>query len=94
LEEKEIRTEFIIQVNEFSEPQKHVTALSDPDSRRLSDVFQGVGGNHDTDLCKTGSVCARAGQPNPRFLDAKLFNDLVLTPYREAKFKPYRPVLV
>jgi uncharacterized protein YecE (DUF72 family) len=32
---------------------------------------------------------ARAGQPNPRFLDAKLFNDLVLTPYREAKFEPH-----
>ena len=31
----------------------------------------------------------RAGQPNPRFLDAKLFNDLVLTPYREAKFEPH-----
>lgn len=31
----------------------------------------------------------RAGQPNPRFLDAKLFNDLVLAPYREAKFEPY-----
>jgi len=31
---------------------------------------------------------ARAGQPNPRFLDAKLFNELVLTPYREAKFEP------
>jgi uncharacterized protein YecE (DUF72 family) len=29
----------------------------------------------------------RAGQPNPRFLDAKLFNDLVLTPYRDAKFE-------
>ena len=29
----------------------------------------------------------RAGQPNPRFLDAKLFNELVLTPYREAKFE-------
>lgn len=27
----------------------------------------------------------RAGQPNPRFLDAKLFEELVLTPYREAK---------
>ena len=26
----------------------------------------------------------RAGQANARFLDAKLFNDLVLTPYREA----------
>jgi uncharacterized protein YecE (DUF72 family) len=32
---------------------------------------------------------ARAGQTNPRFLDAKLFNDLVLTPYREAKFEPH-----
>ncbi len=31
----------------------------------------------------------KAGQPNPRFLDAKPFNDLVLTPYREAKFEPY-----
>jgi uncharacterized protein YecE (DUF72 family) len=31
---------------------------------------------------------AKAGQPNPRFLDAKLFNELVLTPYREAKFEP------
>jgi len=31
----------------------------------------------------------RAGQSNPRFLDAKLFNDLVLTPYREAKFEPH-----
>jgi uncharacterized protein YecE (DUF72 family) len=32
---------------------------------------------------------ARAGQRNPRFLDAKLFNELVLTPYREAKFEPH-----
>ena len=31
----------------------------------------------------------RAGQPNPRFLDAKLFNEMVLTPYREAKFEPH-----
>lgn len=31
----------------------------------------------------------RAGQANPRFLDAKLFNDLVLTYYREAKFEPH-----
>lgn len=31
----------------------------------------------------------KAGQPNPRFLDAKLFNELVLTPYREAKFEPH-----
>jgi uncharacterized protein YecE (DUF72 family) len=32
---------------------------------------------------------ARAGQPNSRFLDAKLLNELVLTPYREAKFEPH-----
>ena len=31
----------------------------------------------------------RAGQPNPRFLDAKLFIGLVLTPYRETKFEPH-----
>ncbi|MBK9949299.1 MAG: DUF72 domain-containing protein [Nitrospira sp.] len=31
----------------------------------------------------------KAGQPNPRFLDAKLFNDLVITPCREAKFAPH-----
>jgi uncharacterized protein YecE (DUF72 family) len=31
----------------------------------------------------------RAGQSNPRFLDAKLFNELVLTPYREAQFQPH-----
>ena len=30
---------------------------------------------------------ARAGQSNPRFLDANLFNELGLTPYREAKFE-------
>lgn len=29
----------------------------------------------------------KAGQPNPRFLDAKLFTDLFLTPYRETKFE-------
>jgi uncharacterized protein YecE (DUF72 family) len=31
----------------------------------------------------------KADQPNPRFLDAKLFIDLVLTPYREAQFEPH-----
>lgn len=31
----------------------------------------------------------KAGQPNPRFLDAKLFNDFVLTPYREARFEAH-----
>jgi uncharacterized protein YecE (DUF72 family) len=32
---------------------------------------------------------SRAGQPNARFLDAKLFNEMVLTPFREAKFEPH-----
>ena len=31
----------------------------------------------------------QGGQPNPRFLDATLFDELVLTPYREAKFEPH-----
>ena len=31
----------------------------------------------------------KAGQPNPRFLDAKLFNEMVLKPYRDAKFEPH-----
>ena len=32
---------------------------------------------------------AKAGQPNPKFLDAHLFIDLVLAPYRQAKFEPH-----
>lgn len=32
---------------------------------------------------------AKAGQPNPRFLDATLFKDLVLAHYREAHFEPH-----
>jgi uncharacterized protein YecE (DUF72 family) len=39
-------------------------------------------------FAKQARYGANAGQPNPRFLDAKLFNELVLTPYREAKFEP------
>ena len=31
----------------------------------------------------------RVGRANPRFLDAKLFEELVLTPYRKAKFEPH-----
>jgi uncharacterized protein YecE (DUF72 family) len=31
----------------------------------------------------------KAGQPNPRFLDAELFKELVLAPYREARFEPH-----
>lgn len=30
-----------------------------------------------------------AGKANPHFLNAKLFTDLMLTPYREAKFEPH-----
>jgi len=29
----------------------------------------------------------KAGKPNPRFLDAQLFNDFVLAPFREAQFQ-------
>jgi uncharacterized protein YecE (DUF72 family) len=29
----------------------------------------------------------KAGKPNPRFLDAQLFKDLVLSPFREAQFQ-------
>jgi uncharacterized protein YecE (DUF72 family) len=29
----------------------------------------------------------KAGKPNPRFLDAQLFKDLVLAPYRDARFQ-------
>ncbi|MBH0204090.1 MAG: DUF72 domain-containing protein [Nitrospira sp.] len=29
----------------------------------------------------------KAGKPNPRFLDAQLFKDLVLAPYRDAQFQ-------
>jgi uncharacterized protein YecE (DUF72 family) len=31
----------------------------------------------------------KAGQANPNFLNAKIFDDLVLTPYREVKFEPH-----
>jgi len=31
----------------------------------------------------------KAGQPNPRFLDAQVFKDFVLMPYREAKFEAH-----
>ena len=31
----------------------------------------------------------KAGQPNPNFLNAKVFNELVLTPYRDAQFEPH-----
>ncbi|MEO7863588.1 MAG: DUF72 domain-containing protein [Nitrospirales bacterium] len=31
----------------------------------------------------------KAGQPNLRFLDATLFNEMVRTSYREAKFQPH-----
>lgn len=40
-------------------------------------------------FAKQARYGAKAGQPNPRFLDATLFNDLVLAPYREARFQPH-----
>ncbi len=36
----------------------------------------------------------KTGQPNPRFLDAQIFTDLVLAPYREAKFEPHTGPLI
>jgi uncharacterized protein YecE (DUF72 family) len=40
-------------------------------------------------FAKQARYGAKAGQSNPRFLDARLFNDLVLAPYREAQFQPH-----
>ena len=40
-------------------------------------------------FARRGRYGAKAGQLNPRFLDATLFKDLVLTPYREANFHPH-----
>jgi uncharacterized protein YecE (DUF72 family) len=40
-------------------------------------------------FAKQARYGTKAGQANPRFLDARLFNDLVLTPYREANFEPH-----
>lgn len=40
-------------------------------------------------FAKQGRYGAKAGQPNPRFLDAKLFIDMVLAPYREAGFEAH-----
>ncbi|MDH5639876.1 MAG: DUF72 domain-containing protein [Nitrospira sp.] len=37
-------------------------------------------------LARYGS---KAGQPNPRFLDATLFQELVLRPFRDAQFGPH-----
>lgn len=37
---------------------------------------------------------SRAGQLNSHFLDAKLFNEMVLTPYREASFRPHTGALL
>ncbi|WP_447975615.1 DUF72 domain-containing protein [Nitrospira sp. Kam-Ns4a] len=37
---------------------------------------------------------AKAGQPNPRFLDATLFQDAVLAPLREAGFLPHTGPLI
>ena len=40
-------------------------------------------------FARQGRYGAKAGQLNPRFLDATLFKDLALTPYREANFHPH-----
>jgi uncharacterized protein YecE (DUF72 family) len=37
---------------------------------------------------------AKAGQPNPRFLNAELFNELVLRPCRDAQFSPHTGPLI
>lgn len=37
---------------------------------------------------------AKAGQTNPRFLDAQLFKDLVLQTYRDAGFEPHTGLLL
>ena len=36
----------------------------------------------------------KAGQPNPNFLNAKVFNELVLRPHRDAKFEPHTGALI
>jgi uncharacterized protein YecE (DUF72 family) len=36
----------------------------------------------------------KAGRTNPRFLDADLFNEFVLTPYRDAQFAPHTGPLI
>jgi len=40
-------------------------------------------------FAKQARYGAHVCHPSPRFLDATLFTDLVLTPYREAKFAPH-----
>ena len=40
-------------------------------------------------FAKQARYGAHAGQANPRFLDATVFNELVLAPYREAKFESH-----
>jgi hypothetical protein len=55
----------------------------------IGDVLQSVGVHHDSHLCEHARYGAHAGQPNPRFLDAQLFKDLVLTPYGEKQFESH-----
>lgn len=54
-------------------------------------MLQSLGRDYDPELCHPphARYGGRAGQPNPRFLDAGTFIDLVLVPYREAKFQPH-----
>jgi len=66
--------------------RESIPALSEPDPRRLSDVFKVGEEITFPSYAKQPRYGARAGQPNPWFLDAELFNELVLTPFREASF--------
>ncbi len=52
-------------------------------------MLQGLGGITIPIYAKQARYGTKAGQPNPRFLDAKLFTDLMLTSYREATFEAH-----
>jgi len=57
----------------YGPPHRESTQMvSKPEPGSLWDVLEGVGGDHDPDLCPA-SLRAKAGQPNPRFLDADVF---------------------
>ena len=63
--------------------------LSEPDSRRLRDVLQGWEEITIPTYATHARYGIKAGQPNPRFLDAQAFIELVLHPYRDAHFQPH-----
>ena len=68
--------------------RKPAHSVFDANSRRFSDVLQGVGRTHDSHLCEHARYGSRAGQVNPNFLNADAFTKLVLQPYRDAQFGP------